>query len=215
MICKYIRCAVDPEFQQAFSTGQEEWSQTSECSGFRAQLGGWNAANNRAVIFSLWEDEASVKSFMENEHDVIAERAAQKKSYNSCTVSYLERVLIIPSLEKPVFPEKECRFIRMADCKVIPNMDDEFIHQQRTIWNPGMAPVEGMLGGSFWGFSQEPGRYLVTTFWKTEKDHKNYIDNHFPKLKSRSRDSVCLESLSGLGFDCEKKWGVFPAVDKF
>ena len=210
MIGKYIRCDVDPKSRQAFSSAQESWEKTSESKGFISQLGGWDANGNSAIILSIWKDEESIKSFMLNKHDAIAQRTPQSKTYNSCSTSYLDKILTIPSSSDSIFPEKECDFIRIADCQIFPDKTDDFMYLQKTVWNPGMANVNGMLGGYFWSFSSEPDRYLVTTFWKTENDHQKYMTDQFPDLKKRSRATNCIVSISGHSFIKEKKWMVLP-----
>ncbi|ACA88991.1 DUF4937 domain-containing protein [Shewanella woodyi] len=209
MIAKYIRCEVVEAKRNIFSKGQRLWLETAHCEGFISQLGGWEQETNIAVILARWTDMESVKDFMSAAHDPIAERANQVGSYSHISVSYLSAVICIPAFNQGGKNQASCGFIRIADCYIDPDKLDEFIQEQKTLWNPGMQQVEGMLGGQLWQFNDESDRYLVTTYWESEAAHRHYMAEYFPRLKQQAATDI-IHTISGHHIQTEPSWRVTP-----
>ena len=214
MIAKYIRCEVPEANRADFSKGQSLWQVTAYSEGFISQLGGWELETNRAVILARWTDMESVKDFMRLAHDPIAEKTNQAGTYSAISVSYLQLVMSIAAASNQhqnnhCNTQVGCGFIRIADCYIAPDKADKFIHEQKTLWNPGMQRVEGMLGGQVWLFNAEPQRYLVATYWLSESHHNEYASHHFPALKQQAATDI-IQTISGHNIQTEPSWRITP-----
>ena len=124
---------------------------------------------------------------MNSLHDKIFFRNKQRESYNSISVSYFNKKLDMHGSKKSI-PDviQESKFLRIADCSVKPEKIEHFEEVQRSVWIPGMQGSQGMLGGEFSKAENSKPRYLVSTFWDSEKNHSNYVDSSLPKLKLKS-----------------------------
>ena len=210
MIAKYIRCEVIAAKRELFSKGQGLWLETAHSEGFISQLGGWEQESNRAVILARWTDMESVKNFMSAAHDPIAEKTNQVGSYSDISVSYLSAVMCIPAFNQEGSKEQAgCGFIRITDCYIDPDKMNEFIQEQKTLWNPGMQQAEGMLGGQLWQFNDESDRYLITTFWEGEVAHRHYMAAYFPRLKQQAATDI-IHTISGHNIRTEPSWKIIP-----
>ena len=204
MLLKLIQCDVIPNQELLFSQGQVCWSETRNSKGFIKQFGGWN--NSKATIFALWKDEASMDSFMSTDHDAIAEKANQSCSYATINVSYFERVMEIPKEHLAFHHTPE--LIRVAECEVIEGKEGVFLDTQRQVWNGGMSLASGMLGGDVWRSTKNKNNYLVTTWWRSNQDHDNYMNENFPELLKKAQTGTYLSNVQGYQFEIEELWGV-------
>ncbi|MDB2386038.1 DUF4937 domain-containing protein [Shewanella sp.] len=224
MIIKYICCQVKDAMQPTFSKGQTCWQRTADSAGFIAQTGGWQA--NHAHIFAVWKDKASIDTFMEYDHDPIAEAADQQASYRHLTVSYWQKIIDIPSHYTATSPASSddktkvttmiarSAFIRTALCKLDPDNIDGFIDEQRTLWNPAMSAAKGMLGGFLLRSSRQDNQFLVVSFWSSQAHHQDYVDHDFKNIKPRAHDRPQPNNLDGNKIDIVPQWQVtVPASD--
>ncbi len=206
MYAKYIECDVHSESKEAFSNGQLYWRESALNKGFLNQYGGWE--NNTAIILSLWESKEAIDDFMRIAHDKIAAKAKQDETYSRINVSYLKRVLSIPKNDSE--KDANASLIRIADCTLFPEMETSFINVQKTVWNPGMAASQGMLGGFLWQYLTDRNRFLVTTFWSSESCHHNYMENIFPALKAKAEADNSISNLYGHRVQIVKDWTIRP-----
>ncbi len=214
VITKYIRCEVPTANKAAFSTGQSLWKETAYSEGFRSQLGGWNLskdkpASTKAIILAHWQDMESVKNFMELAHDPIAEKTNQVGTYTHISVSYLSAVMNIPALNQAHQHSVESAFIRIADCYIAPDKADDFLLEQKMLWNPGMQQAKGMLGGQLCQFIDEENHYLVISYWESEAAHRHYMAEYFPRLKQQAATDI-IHTISGHQIQTEPSWRVTP-----
>ncbi|MCP5061162.1 MAG: DUF4937 domain-containing protein, partial [Ignavibacteriae bacterium] len=197
-------------FRAAFSKAQEEWVDTKNTKGFIAQIGGWDINNsNEACILAFWEDQNSLKYFMENIHDKIFNNSKQEKTYKSISVNYFNLKFIMHGSEIDLTKRiKNATFLRIADCKVKPNKLNHFEDVQKSVWIQGMKEAKGMLGGEFSLSGKDSTRYLVSTLWDDANNHKSYVTNILPNLKEKSDVRNDLEKITGKQIFLENSWRI-------
>lgn len=212
MIAKWIRCHVPKEQMAGFAKAQRHWQECEQLDGFSSQLGGWNQTQLRMVqahLFAQWQNLAGLQQFMASHHDSIAERSQQIRYYHQCDVACFKWLMALPSYsgnnETAKF-NNEPGFMRIADCQLLPSRRQQFLTIQRSLWNPGMAAVNGMLGGACWQSLDNPNRVLVTSYWRTEKHHRQYQLDHLPQLLQQANVSGYLGGIAGYGVELEPSW---------
>jgi len=215
VLIKWITCEVPHKRKRAFDAAQRRWSALGGVPGFIAQIGGWDTRGlcdgaDRACIIALWQDAGAYAQFMDRFHDPIAAASAQGDTYTDSGVCVFEHLLDMPglyaSLGEAISPRPE--LLRVADCTLRPGRDEQFIKTQGMVWLPGMAGVEGMLGGAVGRAIDEDGRYLVATLWRRESDHDRYAESVLLGLKEQAgpdRDVACL---AGHAVRLEPDWFV-------
>ncbi|MEE9430030.1 MAG: YdbC family protein [Melioribacteraceae bacterium] len=210
MYLKWIVCEVENEFKSAFSEAQEKWFETKKTKGFMGQIGGWNLQYpTEACILSFWEDKNSLNYFMENIHYEIFNNNKQEKTYKSIYVNYFNLKFNMPGSEIDFARRiKTATFLRIADCKVKPEKVNHFEEVQKSIWLPGMRKTKGMLGGEFSISEKEMSRYLVSTFWDSEKNHAQYVKNNLSILQNKSDVENDLLNITGKQILLENSWRV-------
>jgi heme-degrading monooxygenase HmoA len=97
----------------------------------------------------------------------------------------------------------------VADCRVRPGRDDHFRDVQRTVWAPGMAEADGMLGGMFTQLGDH--RYLVTTGWRDAESHRRYVAERLPRLRERAGAAADLSAIRGHEVALMRSWLVAPS----
>ena len=213
MLIKLIDCLPIKGKEDQFAKAQDAWQAMSHCDGLHGQFGGWDNLSSRAFIFALWEAQASIDYFMSTVHDDIAAKNQQHLTYESCSVNYLTISMRIPSFtNQKGLDLSSIGFIRMADCVLFPDGHEQLLADQTAVWNPGMSACKGMLGGFIGKFTEETDRYLVISFWETEADHKNYIENTFPAIRNKVNIYSYIKNLAGHQIVIDKKWNVFPSI---
>ncbi|MCL1049925.1 DUF4937 domain-containing protein [Shewanella abyssi] len=218
MIVKYINCQVKPNLRSTFSKGQCCWQRTAQSAGFIAQTGGWQG--NQATILALWDAKSSVDSFMQLAHDAIAEDANQQGSYSRLEVGYWQHDLDIPGQQNTSSSQitgstmraaklmAEAQFIRTAQCIVPADKVDGFIEEQRSLWNPAMAAVTGMLGGLLLRSSTNDKQFLVITFWLSEASHQHYTKHVFSGIKALAKYKPLVEEIQGGQIIIDPQWQI-------
>ena len=209
MFGKWIRCQVSNPSQKAFDEAQCLWSSIARCRGFKGQFGGFHA--DFAMILALWEKMDDYQHFMSNTHDEVMATSSQHQTYSSLEAHLLERVMVMPGAKSSfssAIPTAEV--LRIADCLVHENRVADFIDRQHRIWAPGMAQAPGMLASLFWSFIDQPNRFLVSTLWRSQKEHDNYATSLLPKLRATARPDRDLIELKGCSFKLNPRWTVVP-----
>ncbi len=207
---KWIRCEVDTRQRDAFSAAQRAWSAIASSAGLEAQLGGWDASGD-ACILALWRDRAAYERFFAGVHDTITDGNAQRATYVRSSVT-LAQELVKMRGDAPTLTDAAAaaRVLRVADCRVAPERRAEFVAAQKSIWEPGMAAVDGHEGGLFSGVEGADDRFLVTTLWADAAAHDRYRRDVLPTLTERARPADQLHSLSGHVVQLEPQWTVLP-----
>jgi hypothetical protein len=212
MILKWIRVSVPDGSRDAFSKAQEQWIALREVSGFLGQLGGWSErTKGEACILAWWKDETSYRAFMTHEHDVIVGRSRQDLTYESIDVLLLwERLRMPGQFASPTDAVADAGFLRVADCLLKPERVEPFAVAQKEIWIKGMAPVEGMLGGSYSEVLSMSRHILVFSLWSSAETHREYELNVMPELRKAAKVSDDLSYLTGVFVKLEPTWSVSP-----
>ncbi|MGI9283060.1 MAG: DUF4937 domain-containing protein [Endozoicomonas sp.] len=211
MILKVIRCTPFPDMKEAFSLKQQQWSAISECSGLVGQFGGWELDGQDAFILAVWEGMSSVKEFMNNSHDPIADRINQQTTYSKCEVEYFTTVSNIPAFD----PAYTCSitdfgFLRVADCYLRSHGEAQFLKDQENTWNPAMSYCRGMLGGYIAKSHEVENRYLVISFWDSEVAHQRYMEGLFPEIRKKIELDSYSQRLKGYQVSINTDWNVLP-----
>ncbi len=217
MYIKWIVCTVPDNKKEEFSKAQEKWSKTSESDGFIAQTGGWNLKNpNEACIIAFWKNKESLQNFMNHLHDSIFIDNQQITTYANIQIKYFDSFLNIDGIAKNISEAtQKSKFIRIADCLVNKDKIHHFEEMQQSIWMPSMKKAKGMQRGKFSINEQNRYNYLVSTFWDTEKNHQNYIENQLPTNQKLTNISSDLQTIDGKFIAIEKKWNIFKTPPIF
>ncbi len=210
MLIKFMRCLPISGKENAFSKAQEFWRDSATCAGFIGQFGGWDTLSSHALILAFWQNQESIDLFMDEVHDRIANMNQQHLTYEYCAVDYLNIQMSIADMTTSDL--SKTGYVRIANCLLYPNGRENFFADQTSVWNPGMSSCPGMLGGYIGQFNQEANRYLVVSFWENAQSHSDYVNNMFPKLKSKVNIEHYIKDLSGHQFLINKKWNVFPTM---
>ncbi len=210
MLLKWIVCTTSKEMQPTFSAAQEQWVVLKGLQGFLGQVGGWNSKNPlQAGILSCWQDEKSYRRFMQYEHDRIYQQSDQGKTYLSISIALFKDRLAIPGSAADLLSALlQGSVLRVTDSHVFPEQSQVFEQNQRTIWNPGMAEVGGMLSGVCAQALEEASRYLVASFWSDMQAHQVYLQTAFPLLRERAQLPQSLQHIEGWVIQLEKSWQV-------
>jgi len=212
MYIKWIVCQVKEGMREAFSRAQEQWISTAQAEGFIAQAGGWNIEDkNEACIIAFWESREHLEQFMASLHDRIFEENRQSATYHTISVSYFDSLLEMDgqadSLKEAI---RNSSLLRIADCDVWPESVKHFEAVQRSVWLPGMKQSEGMLGGMFSKASNQPHRYLVSTFWDSAEHHDRYANEKVPVLREKTAVGQDLNHITGRQIALVESWRVIP-----
>ncbi|WP_299494567.1 DUF4937 domain-containing protein [uncultured Shewanella sp.] len=225
MMIKWIEVLPKTGKEQAFSTAQETWHETAQCSGFEGQLGGWCKIKNeqsevdhitsQAMLLAFWRDMSAIDDFMATKHDDIADNNNQARTYESCTVHYLQSELRFGALLTSSIKEMDVNdigFIRIADCSL--KVDDTglaeqtFFHDQTHVWDPAMQACDGMIGGAVARFIKQDNRFLVISFWQNKASHQTYMTDAFQTAKSQVNLSSYIDKLTGYQIVIEPNWSI-------
>ncbi|HDX9578603.1 TPA: YdbC family protein [Bacillus pseudomycoides] len=206
MLIKSIICKVSDEKKELFSAAQEQWSDLKSLDGFYGQIGGWD--ESEACILSLWENMKMYQSFMNESHDKIFYDNNQESTYTSCETELYQSLFDITDTS---FIEALAHgsFLRVAICDVKQESEKQFLHMQETVWNPGMARAEGMMGGVV-GKSLSSKRYIVLSVWKDVAAHKQYVKEMFPQLQHIANPSQQVLHMEGKQITLVSSWSVLP-----
>lgn len=206
MLIKSINCKVDEEKKERFSTAQEQWGELKELEGFHGQVGGWN--ESEAYIVGCWENMKMYQKFMNETHDKIFYDSNQKGTYTSCETELYQSLFDITDTS---FVEAlaHSSFLRVAICDVEQGNEKQFLHMQETVWNPGIARVEGMMGGVV-GRSLSSNRYIVLSLWKDVAAHQHYVKEIFPQLHHIANPSEQVLRIEGKQITLVSSWSVLP-----
>ncbi len=199
MYIKWIVCEVKDNLEKEFSIAQERWIETQNSIGFIGQVGGVDLNNKRmACIISFWENECSLKLFMLKTHDKIFFNNKQSEFYNSIKVDHFNLVLKMEGeFEFLIDALNHGKFLRIAECIVKQDKVSHFETMQKEIWLPEMKNNKGMLGGGFSKDVNDATHYLVSTFWSSLKNHKEYVETNLSELKIESDVNNDTESIIG------------------
>lgn len=183
MFIKWIVCEVKENLKKDFSIAQEQWIETQNCDGFYAQVGGFDLKNkNIAYIVSFWDTEQSLKLFMKNIHDKVILNSNQAEFYNSINVRHFtlsskienEFKVLVDTLSKS-------KFLQVIDSFVKPNKFEHFKSAQKDIWISEMKNNKGISGGLFLEDVNNSLKYLVSIFWNSEINNKDYLETMVSK----------------------------------
>ncbi|MGG2015341.1 DUF4937 domain-containing protein [Bacillus sp. S10(2024)] len=206
MLIKSIICKVSDEKKELFSAAQEQWDELKSLDGFYGQIGGWD--ESEACIFSLWENMKMYQSFMNESHDKIFNDNNQESTYTSCETELYQSLF---DMTETPFVEAlaHSSFLRVAICDVKQESEKQFLHMQETVWNPGIARAEGLMGGIV-GRSLSSNRYIVLSLWKDEAAHRHYVKEIFPHLLHTANPSQQVLHLEGKQTTLVSSWSVLP-----
>ena len=145
MIIKLINCEVTPCKEGLFSKAQQGWGAISKCSGFKAQLGGWEQRNSGWEHCCNLDDQESIDIFMNEVHDLVVEENSQNDTYTQCRVSYFYVEMSIAINQSNARLEQNMAlaaagFIRITDCQLHPDGQYQFLKEQSNIWDP-LSPM--------------------------------------------------------------------------
>jgi heme-degrading monooxygenase HmoA len=210
MIVKWIVCEVDIDKKQAFSEAQEQWAEIKDTRGFLAQVGGWDVDNpHTACIIAFWESTGDLDSFMKNLHGRIFKVNDQQATYKSINVSYFDAKTEMPGSTNSLSEAaRHGRLLRIANCMVRPARTTHFEKVQQDIWLPGMQKSKGMLGGVFSGNTVQDNRYLVSTFWESAGDHREYVRLKLPDFQKKADIKSDLLEITGRKVRLKESWSV-------
>ncbi len=211
MLFKWMVCQILDENRIAFSNAQQLWNSIAPASGFLFQFGGWDSKSpGSACIMGIWKDQEHYQNFMETIHDKVTEKSQQEKTYESLKVSFYHDLMRIPgniNTSKDMIDSSS--WIRVAECTVKPTQIEHFTQTQVELWNPGMAQVDGMLGGYLCCDHTQENKFLVMSFWRDQSSHQNYVDNYFPELREKSNVEEDIELLLGRFIEMLPEWKVY------
>jgi len=178
MVVKWIVCNIKNNFKKEFSLAQEQWIETQNAIGFIGQAGGWDLDNKKtACIISFWENEKSLKLFMENIHDKIFSTNMQSDYFDSINIQYFNMLLEIESNSGSLIDAlNNAKLLGIKDFKVNQKKIEPFEIVQKKICFPEMKKVKGMLGGYCSKAVIDSSGYLVSTFWDDIEDYKSYME---------------------------------------
>ena len=216
MLMKWIRCAVDEEWRIRFSRAQAAWGRISSAAGLIGQYGGWDvrAQSGIACILSIWQDDSAYAKFMRGFHDFVTEGSGQASTYRQIKVDMFDIVLSMPGKAPGLVEgiESGARFLRVAECEVLPDRVDHFVATQSTVWRPAMKASPGMCGGAFLRSRDANTRFAVITSWASAQEHDEYSLTHVPQLRSQAELSDDLVRIEDRFIPLEPSWSVIPSA---
>ncbi len=179
---KWIVCDVAPTRRVEFSRAQELWAVLRAEDGFVCQVGGWDEKSpDAAGVLAVWTDAEAYERFMRDHHDAIVRVSGQQDTYRSVRVATGPSILEMRGDRNGVEALLTAGVLRVADCVVRSGHEDHFKRVQEHVWLPGMAGVDGMLGGLFSQVGER--RYLTTTAWRDARSHERYVHDRVPALR--------------------------------
>ncbi len=211
MLVKWIKCLVESQNKNLFSAAQEQWQAVKGTEGFIAQTGGWNIHNdNEACILSIWRDHSSYLCFMQSVHDNILNNSGQTETYVSIAISLYDSMFEFSETQQDI-PEliENSKLIRSTECTTYLGRQEQYIESQNTAWKPGMAEVNGMLGGYFTKRKEIESDFLVLTLWDSEKSHFDFVQNKLQILRVKAGMEKDMEKLTARIIRMEDSWTVY------
>lgn len=215
MLVKWILCQVDAARRPAFDVAQAAWFPIQEVDGFLGQCGGWQSLEDSspcACILGLWSSAEHHADFLrDGPHDTLLASSGQSKTMRSWRTTLFSSLCAMPGeypdLVQALDHAPEGAFLRVADCEVSAARSTAFRNAQEQDWLPAMRATDGMLGGMF---SQEgPGRFLVTTLWKSAAHHQAYARDILPGCRERvAARGGEPDRLTGAAFPLEAGWTI-------
>jgi hypothetical protein len=183
LMIKWIVCDVAPTRRVEFSRAQELWAVLRPEDGFVCQVGGWDEKSpDTAGVLAVWTDAEAYERFMCDSHDAIVCAPGQQETCRSVRVATGPSILEMRGDRNGVEVLLTAGVLRVADCVVLPGHEDHFKRVQEHGWLPGMAGVDGMLGGLFCQVGER--RYLTTTGWRDARSHERYAHDRVPALRA-------------------------------
>ncbi len=209
MLVKWITCVVPPASEVEFSAAQAGWSALRAVPGLIGQVGGWDNSRT-ACVLAAWENRDSYETFLRDHHDPIVATTRQAGTYDTIDIAVGTVLPDMPGAASGMSGVlHDAEVLRVADCRVRPGRDDHFRDVQRTVWAPGMAEADGMLGGMFTQLGDH--RYLVTTGWRDAESHRRYVAERFPRLRERAGAAADLSAIRGHEVALMRSWLVAPS----
>lgn len=214
MYIKWIVCEVKKDLEKDFSIAQAKWSKIQSTDGLIGQLGGWDLKHaNIACVISFWENEESLKLFMQNIHDDIFLKNNQSEYYNSIEVEYFNSIISMAGeSDSLLHAMKNAKLLRIADCIIKQQSSEHFETVQKEIWLQGMKNNKGFLGGKFSKSTTNALRYLVSTFWKSSESHDNYVENNLQQLKIKAEVQNDIDNIIGRQIELVDAWKVLSTA---
>jgi Domain of unknown function (DUF4937 len=181
LMIKWIVCDVAPTRRVEFSRAQELWAVLRAEDGFVCQVGGWDEkSHDTAGVLAVWKDAEAYERFMRDHHDAIVRTSGQQDTYRSVRVATGPSILEMRGDRDWVEVLLTASVLTVADCVVLSGHEHHFRRVQEHVWSPGMAGVDGMLGGLFSQVGER--RYLATTGWRDARSHERYAHDLVPAL---------------------------------
>jgi hypothetical protein len=138
MMVKWIVCEVPEKNRQAFSRGQEVWSELQGVEGFVAQFGGWNRERRQeACLVAVWRDELAYRQFMAEVHDPIYERTGQQGTFDSIRVKVFSQEMEVKPVRVELLQAKVIRVLEGEKGIVV-----EFGEEAEWLRNPTESECE-------------------------------------------------------------------------
>ena len=193
-----------------FSCAQEKWYRTISAKGFIAQTGGWNTMDEtEASIISFWESKDALHYFMRNLHDQILKENKQDQFYSSIVVDHYNITHTMKG-ESSTFVQviNNAKLLRTAVYRVKDDSVKHFEQIQKEIWKAGIKRTNAMLRSYFSKSTKDINKYLMITFWESQENHKNYINNIQPGLIERPDLLQDLETTSGKQILLVESWKI-------
>jgi len=208
MLLKWMVAEVPAGDRDDFAEAQRGWAPIALAQGLIGQVGGWNQ-EGAACMLAAWSDAGAYKRFYDHVHDAITDFNEQQGTYVGLHVALAHSVVAMPG-DADSFADAMAgaTFLRLADCNVHNARVSHFVRAQLTVWAPGMAACEGMLGGRFSASVDRAGRYLVSTLWRDEADHQAYVNGPFTGLRDAAGASIDLASIKGHRVALDPTWTI-------
>jgi hypothetical protein len=183
LMIKWIVCDVAPTRRDEFSRAQELWAVLRAEDGFVCQVGGWDEKSpGTAGVLAVWTNAEAYERFMRDHHDAIVRASGQLDTYRSVQVATGPSILEMRGDRNGIEVLLRAGVLRVADCVVLSGHEDHFKRVQEHLWLPGMAGVDGMLGGLFSQVGER--RYLTITGWRDARSHERYAHDRVPALRA-------------------------------
>ena len=209
MLIKWIVCEVAASKKERFSHAQQQWAEAAGLDGFLGQVGGWDIqAPGHACLVALWDSPEQYQTFMAGAHEAIVRKSAQAGTYDAIAVALFEALWEMPGQCGLPRALALGTVLRVADCAVRDDRREHFLEVQRSVWMPGMAQAEGMLGGVFSQGRAANTRYLVATLWEDREAHARYVGECLPRLRAQAQVGRDVERLDAHLVQLEPSWRV-------
>ncbi len=204
---KWIVCDVAPTRRDEFSLAQEGWAVLKGEDGFVCQVGGWDEKSpDTAGVLAVWTDTKAYERFMRDHHDAIVRASGQQDTYRSVRVAAGPSILEMRGDRNGVEVLLTAGVLRVADCVVLAGHEDHFRWVQERVWLPGMAGVDGMLGGLFSQVGER--RYITTTGWRGAWSHERYVHDRVPALRAAAGTAGDLQRIESHVLSLVPAWTV-------